>query len=126
VGIRQVVGVGVALCLPLVATLPGMWNTCLLRPIRLEDGRTIRTLADAHDVILDLPEKELRRPKWQALVGLLLSAATTRQHHLLSILTVRLETELPRLAQTAESALPPKKPPAPRVKHRRAKVRKVK
>jgi hypothetical protein len=61
-------------------------------------------------------------------LGLLLSAAATRQHHLLSILTVRLETELPRLADTTESVLPPKKPPAPSVKHRlrRAKVRKLK
>jgi hypothetical protein len=106
----------------------GMWKTRLLRPIRLEDGRTIRTLADAHDVILQLPEKELRRPKWQALVGLLLSAAATRQHHLLSILTVRLETELPRLAHPTESVLPPKKPLAQSVKRRlhRAKVRKLK
>jgi hypothetical protein len=62
-----------------------------------------RTLADAHDVILQLPDKDLRKPQWQALVGLLLSAAATRQHHLLSILTVRLETELPRLAHAAES-----------------------
>jgi hypothetical protein len=96
-----------------------MWKTRLLRPIRLEDGRTIRTLADAHEVILQLPEKELRRPKWQALAGLLLSAAATRQHHLLSILTVRLEAELPKLTHTTESALPPKKPPAPSVKLRR-------
>jgi hypothetical protein len=104
----------------------GMWKTRLLRPIRLEDGRSIRTIADAHDVILQLPDKELRRPKWQALVGLLLSAAATRQHHLLSILTVRLETELPGLAYTTESALQPKKPPAPSVKHRSHRVRKLK
>jgi len=71
-------------------------------PIRLEDGTTIRSLADARDVILQLPDKEIRKPQWQALAGLLLSAATTRQHHLLSILTVRLETELPRLAHTTE------------------------
>jgi hypothetical protein len=103
-----------------------MWETRLLRPIRLEDRRTIRTLADAHDVILQLPEKELRRPKWQALVGLLLSAAATRQHHLLSILTVRLETELPRLAHITESILPPKKPQAPSVKLRSKRGRKAK
>jgi hypothetical protein len=104
-----------------------MWQTSLLRPIRIEDGRTtIRTLADAHDAILQLPEKELRRPKWQALVGLLLSAAATKQHHLLSILTVRLETELPRLAHITESTLPPKKPPAPSAKHRLKRGRKAK
>jgi hypothetical protein len=103
-----------------------MWKTCLLRPIRLEDGRTIRTLADARDVILQLPEKKLRRPQWQALAGLLLSAVASRQHHLLSILTVRLETELPRLAHTTESAEPPKKPPAPSVKRRRKRGRKAK
>jgi hypothetical protein len=98
----------------------------LLRPIRLEDGRIIRTLADAHEAILQLPEKELRRPQWQALVDLLLSA--TRQHRLLSTLTERLETELPRLAHATESVLPPKKPPAPSAKQRsrRAKVRKLK
>jgi hypothetical protein len=98
----------------------------LLRPIRLEDGRTIRTLADAHNAILQLPEEELRRPQWQALVELLLSA--TRKRHLLSILTARLETELPKLAHATESVLPPKKPPAPSAKQRwrRAKVRKLK
>jgi hypothetical protein len=104
----------------------GMWKAGLLRPIKLEDGRTLRTLADAHDVILQLPEKELRRPKWQALVSLLLSAAATRQHHLLSILTVRLEAELPRLAHTTEPIPPPKKPPAPSVKHRLQRRRKAK
>jgi len=98
----------------------------LLRPIRLEDGRTIRTLADARDVILQPPDKEIRKPQWQALAGLLLSAVTTRQHHLLSILTVRLETELPRLAHAPESALPPKKPPAPSAKHRPRRGRRAK
>jgi hypothetical protein len=102
------------------------WKTRLLRPIRLEDGRTIRTLGDAHDAILQLPEKELRKPQWQALVDLLLSAVATRQHHLLSILTVRLETELPKLAQTTESALPSKKPPAPSARHRLKRGRKAK
>jgi hypothetical protein len=128
VGIGQVVTVPAAFYLPLAGYPAGMWETRLLRTIRLEDGRTIRTLADAHDVILQLPDKELRKPQWQALVGLLLSAAATRQHHLLSILTVRLETELPRLAHAAESPLPPRKPPAPSAKHRlrRAKVRKLK
>lgn len=66
------------------------------------------TLADAHDFILQLPEKKLRRPPWQTLVDLLLSAVATRQHHLPSILTVRLETELPRLAHATGSDLPPK------------------
>jgi hypothetical protein len=102
------------------------WKTRLLRPITLGDGRTIRTLADAHDLILQLPEEELRRPQSQALVDLLLSA--TRQHNLLSTVTVRLETELPRLARATESALPPKKPPMPSAKNRlrREKVRKLK
>jgi hypothetical protein len=54
------------------------WKTRLVRPIRLEDGKTIGTLADAHDAILQLPEKELRRPQWQALVDLLPSAVATR------------------------------------------------
>jgi hypothetical protein len=104
----------------------GMWKTRLLKPIRLEDGRIIRTLDDTHDVILQLPEKELRRPQWQALAGLLLSADTTRQHHLLFILTVRLETELPKLAHAAESVQPPKKPPQPSMKHRLKRGRKTK
>jgi hypothetical protein len=126
VGIGQVVGNIVVPRLPFVRYSSGMWKwkTRLLRPIRLEDGRTIRTLADAHDLILQLPEEELRTPQWQALVDLLLSA--TRQHHLLSIVTVRLETELPRLAHATESALPPKKPPAPSVRHPLRRVRKLK
>jgi hypothetical protein len=113
---------------PLPATVSGMWRwkTRLLRPIRLEDGRIIRTLADAHNAILQLPEKELRRPQWQALVDLLLSAVARRQHHLLSILTARLETELPKLADGTESVLPPKRPPAPSAKHRLKRSRRVK
>jgi len=50
----------------------GVWNTRLLRPITLEDGTTIRTLADARDVILQRPEKEIRKPQWKAPAGLLL------------------------------------------------------
>jgi hypothetical protein len=53
--------------LPILADYStGMWETPLDKVIRLEDGRTIKTLADARDVILGLPEQEQQRPQWQA------------------------------------------------------------
>jgi hypothetical protein len=82
-----------------------MWETPLDKVIRLEDGRTIKTLADARDVILGLPEQEQQRPQWQALAGLLVSAVNSENPDLLAIASTRLEVMLQRLAETA------KKPP---------------
>jgi hypothetical protein len=51
------------------------WNSRLRHPIALADGRTLRTLADARDMILSLPERDQLREKWQTLAAVLLSAA---------------------------------------------------
>jgi hypothetical protein len=103
-----------------------MWKARLRKSIRLADGRIIKTLADARDAILELPDKDLRRPQWQGLVGLLLSAAYSENQDLLAIASTRLEVMLPRLAHTDQSALPPKKPPAPSAKHLLKRGRKAK
>jgi hypothetical protein len=78
-----------------------MWNVRLARPVHLEDGRTINTLADAREIILGLPEDDQLRPQWQAIAGLLLSAASAGSPDLLAIANARLEVMLPRLAHTA-------------------------
>jgi hypothetical protein len=82
-----------------------MWNVRLERPVRLPDGRTIKTLSDAREVILQLSEEDQRRPQWQALAGLLLSAANAGSRDLLAIANARLEVMLTRLADTAKKPL---------------------
>jgi hypothetical protein len=82
-----------------------MWNVRLERPVRLPDGRTIKTLSDAREVILELSEKDQRRPQWQALAGLLLSAANAESRDLLAIANARLEVMLTRLVHTARKPL---------------------
>jgi hypothetical protein len=77
-----------------------MWNVRLARPVHLEDGRTINTLSDAREIILGLPEEDQRRPQWQAVAGLLLSAASAGCPDLLAIANARLEVMLPRLAHS--------------------------
>jgi hypothetical protein len=77
-----------------------MWNIRLARPILLADGRTINTLSDAREIILGLPEEDQRRPQWQAIAGLLLSAASAGSPDLLAIANARLELMLPSLAHT--------------------------
>lgn len=77
-----------------------MWNVRLTRPVQLEDGRTVNTLSDAREIILALPEEDQRRPQWQAIAGLLLSAASAGCPDLLAIANARLEVMLPRLAHT--------------------------
>jgi hypothetical protein len=48
-----------------------MWKARLQRPIRLDDGRVVKTLADARKVLLELPKGDWRRPQWQSLARLL-------------------------------------------------------
>jgi hypothetical protein len=82
-----------------------MWNVRFARPVHLEDGRTINTLSDAREIILGLPEEDQRRPQWQAIAGLLLSAASAGCPDLLAIANARLEVMLPRLTQTPTKPL---------------------
>ncbi|MBO0754805.1 MAG: hypothetical protein J2P54_03020 [Bradyrhizobiaceae bacterium] len=82
-----------------------MWNVRLARPIQLEDGRTINTLSDAREIILGLPEEDQCRPQWQAIAGLLLSAASAGSPDLLAIANARLEVMLPTLSHAATKPL---------------------
>jgi hypothetical protein len=72
------------------------WNSRLRHPIALADGRTLRTLADARDMILSLPERDQLREKWQTLAAVLLSAAQADSPSLTAIATHRVEEALRR------------------------------
>jgi hypothetical protein len=100
------------------------WNSRLRHPIALADGRTLRTLADARDVVLSLPERDQRQPKWQQLADLLLSAAAADNASLTAIVTQRIEEAL-RLSPFGIVALAEKKPAAKSVRRRKARMRKL-
>lgn len=51
------------------------WRATLPSPIALNDGRTIATLSDARQLVLDLPELHTRNPHWQYAAQLLLEAS---------------------------------------------------
>jgi hypothetical protein len=96
------------------------WNSRLRHPIPLSDSRVLRTLADARDMVLSLPERDQRQDKWQMLARLLMGAARADNASLTAIATHRIEEALRqppftvvRLANDIE-----KKPPAPSVRRR--------
>jgi hypothetical protein len=103
------------------------WNSRLRHPIHLADSRVLRTLGDARDMVLSLPERDQRQDKWQMLAKLLMGAARANNPLLTAITTHRIEEALRRppftvvrLGDDME-----KKPPAPSVRRRRAKLRKL-
>ena len=51
------------------------WRRQFTEPIRLSDGRSIVTLAQARDLILSLTDAQQQRPFWSYAVVLLLAAA---------------------------------------------------
>ena len=53
------------------------WTKKLPEPIRLHDGRELKTLSDARALILGLAESRQHRPTWAYAVELLLQAAET-------------------------------------------------
>jgi hypothetical protein len=53
------------------------WSKKLPEPIKLRDGRELRTLSDARALILGLAESRQHRPTWAYAVELLLHAAET-------------------------------------------------
>jgi hypothetical protein len=105
------------------------WASRLRHPIRLADGRTLKTLSDARDMILALPEKDQRDQKWQRLADLLIVAANSGNANLIAVLTGNIEEALRRppfsAVRLADDDV--KKPPAesirrkakPAAKHRR-------
>jgi hypothetical protein len=54
------------------------WSTKIWKPIKLKDGRSIETLADARAIMLALPELHQRNPHWQYAAELLLSASNSK------------------------------------------------
>jgi hypothetical protein len=53
------------------------WSTPFDDPIRLRDGRDLRTLREAADYITALPEPEQHETHWQIAVETLINAAET-------------------------------------------------
>jgi hypothetical protein len=51
------------------------WTLKLKAPIDLKDGRTLEKLEDARAVILEMPERQQRRPYWEYAGQLLMDAA---------------------------------------------------
>jgi hypothetical protein len=96
------------------------WNSRLRHPIPLSDSRVLRTLADARDMVLSLPERDQHQEKWQMLVKLLMSAAQADNASLTAIVTDRIEEASRRppftVVQLANDI--EKKPPAPSVRKR--------
>jgi hypothetical protein len=57
-----------------------LWSRKLPRPIYLNDGRTIGTLAAARDVMMSLPPSGRNNPHWQDAAETLLEAARIGRH----------------------------------------------
>lgn len=51
------------------------WSRRLPQPLRLNDGRTIATLAQARDLMLALAEERETNPHWREAAELLIKAA---------------------------------------------------
>ena len=53
------------------------WSTPFADPIGLRGGRSLRTLQEAADFIMHLPEAEQQEPRWQTAIEMLINAAET-------------------------------------------------
>ncbi|MBO0759464.1 MAG: hypothetical protein J2P54_26795, partial [Bradyrhizobiaceae bacterium] len=47
------------------------WTTSLSKPIALDNGEVLRTLSDAREFVLALPEQHRALAKWQRVASLL-------------------------------------------------------
>jgi hypothetical protein len=70
------------------------WSSRLKKPVELANGRVLKTLGDARDIILALPEQDRRLPQWQSLAGLLSGASQSTNAKLISIASDRLRDAL--------------------------------
>jgi hypothetical protein len=108
------------------------WTARLSEPVVLNNGEVLRTLGDAREFILALPEQHRDNAKWQRVASLLSVAAKLNRATLTATATVELWKALrtPPLPPVRLADDPPsKKPPAPSAKHllkrgRRAKLMK--
>ncbi|MBC9877975.1 hypothetical protein G8O24_11540 [Bradyrhizobium sp. INPA01-394B] len=53
------------------------WSTLFDDPIGLRGGAKLRTLQEAADFIMRLPETEQQEPRWQIAIEMLINAAET-------------------------------------------------
>jgi hypothetical protein len=53
------------------------WSTSFDDPIGLPGGRRLRTLQEAANYVMQLPEAEQQEPRWQSAVEMLINAAET-------------------------------------------------
>ncbi|MEH2492617.1 hypothetical protein [Bradyrhizobium sp. AZCC 2230] len=53
------------------------WSTPFDDPIDLRGGAKLRTLQEAADFIMKLPEAEQHEPRWQTAIEMLINAAET-------------------------------------------------
>ncbi len=51
------------------------WSTAFAEPIDLRGARSVRTLQEAADFIMKLPEAEQQEPRWQTAIEMLINAA---------------------------------------------------
>jgi hypothetical protein len=68
------------------------WIRKLEPPITLRDGRVLVTLAEAHRLMLSLPEPHLRSGHWQNAAALMQKAATRESPFALA----QMRAQLPR------------------------------
>jgi len=54
------------------------WQAKFWKPVKLKDGRTLATLADARTLVLALPDLHQRNAHWQYAGELLLRASTSK------------------------------------------------
>lgn len=88
-------------------------SSVLSRPLLLEDGRCLRTVADASEIVLGLTPDEQAQPRWQAVVAALISEIRSDQAEPVPAITdqiARALSEPPfgsvRLANGAATSLP--------------------
>jgi hypothetical protein len=88
-------------------------SLALSRPLHLEDGRCLRTLADAGELVLSLTPEEQAQPRWQAVVSELIGEIRSGEPDHVPAVTdqiARALTEPPfgsvRLADSAPAPLP--------------------
>jgi hypothetical protein len=88
-------------------------SLALSRPLLLEDGRCLRTLADAGELVLSLTPEEQAQPRWQAVVSELIGEIRSGEPDHVPVVTdqiARALSEPPfgsvRLADSAPASLP--------------------
>jgi hypothetical protein len=51
------------------------WTSTLAKPLRLRDGRELKTLADVREIFIDLPRSGRSRENWRDIGALLMKSA---------------------------------------------------